>query len=317
MADFHFIRLLTKPSAEICYRFYDAASQSPPVLLVFLNGLGLPQAAWAPTITKLQSMRGEKNMPFVLTYDRFGQGQTLDRDPQDAMAPDQSHGHDSISAVRDLRQLLVQIVGDKMEILDTNSVTIVFVANSLGCALARLYAQEYPRTVAGLLLLDSVLANSDFVSMYPDPDDEAFRYNDIPEGITPDSLRAARARIRAMFHPDVANKEGLSRRNLAKLLPASDSPSLEAPDTRGPFVTVIGHDFEAFAEESEKMGHPKLLTRTYVNPYWNAYNEGLTKITDPERSKGPLQSPHSGHFVQKDNPVFVAKELDELLSRIM
>ncbi|KAK9366910.1 Alpha/Beta hydrolase protein [Lipomyces kononenkoae] len=318
MAEFQLIRLATKPTAQICYSFHPPVSAAKPVLLVFLNGLGLPQVSWVATIAQLKELRQKTGIPAILTYDRFGQGQTTDRDPQDEGAADAMHGHDCLSAVRDLRQLVAQIIGDKMGLADgADNVALVLVGNSIGCALARLYCQEYPGTVAGLLLLDSVLANSDFVSVFPDPDAEDFDPATLPPGVPPQALRATREGTRRIFHPDVGNKEGLSRKSLRTLLPASDGPVLQGPGGRGPFVTVVGHDFEAFAEELAKMGPPKPLTMMYTNPYWQRYNEGLAKITEPERSKGPLHAPNAGHFIQKDNPAFVAKELDELLSKIL
>lgn len=316
MSEFQFIRLTTKPTAQISYSFQPSVSPSKPALVVFLNGLGLPQMSWAPAISQLNELRRE-NRPAILTYDRFGQGQTTDRDPGDEGAADPMHGHDCLAVVRDLRQLVAQIVLEKLDTPKTDDVPLVLVANSIGCALARLYAQEYPGTVAGLLILDSVLANSDFVSVFPDPDADDFDPASLPPGIPPQALRATREGTRRVFHPDVGSKEGLSRKNLRTLLPASDGPRLLGPGGSGPFVTVVGHDFEAFADESAKMGPPKPLTMKYVNPYWHAYNEGLVKITEPGKSKGPLQAPNAGHFVQKDNPAFVADELNDLLSNIL
>ncbi|KAF5014211.1 hypothetical protein F66182_14881 [Fusarium sp. NRRL 66182] len=272
---------------------------------------------WLQTIARLKTLRNNANIPAILTYDRFGQGQTTDRDPKDEGAADPAHGHDCLEVVHDLHQLISQIIVEKMGVSDSTNVTLVLVANSIGCALARLFAQEYPGTVAGLLLLDSVLANSDFVSIFPDPDATEFDATSLPAGVTADALRESRESVRRIFHPDVGSKEGLSRKNLASLLPASDGPVLQGPDGHGPYVTVVGHDFEAFAEESIKMGHAKSLTTTYSNPYWHQYNEGLARITEAARSKGPVQAPGSGHFVQKDNPAFVAQELDEILSKVL
>lgn len=317
MADFQFIRLATKPTAQISYNFQPSVSTAKPALLVFLNGLGLPQVTWLQTISQLKALRDNANMPAILTYDRFGQGQTTDRDPKDEGAADPTHGHDCLEVVHDLHQLISQIIVEKMGVSDSNNVTLILVANSIGCALARLYAQEYPGTVAGLLLLDSVLANSDFVSIFPDPDAQGYDAASPPTGVTTEALRESREGVRRIFHPDVGSKEGLSRKNLAQLLPASDAPVLQGPDGHGPYVTVVGHDFEAFAEESAKMGRLKLLTTTYANPHWHQYNEGLAKITEVARSKGPVQAPGSGHFVQKDNPAFVAQELDEILSKVL
>ncbi|RAL07158.1 alpha/beta fold hydrolase [Aspergillus homomorphus CBS 101889] len=316
MADVEFLALTTKPSARLAYTFQAPEATTKPVLVVFLNGLGLPQAFWQPVIAQLKTLRQGGSLPAFLTYDRFGQGQTTDRDPQDAGAEDPTHGHDCLASVQDLRQLLVQITTEKLGVSDVDSVSLILVGNSIGCALARLYAQEYPCTVAALLLLDSVLANSDFVSVFPDPDAPDFD----PASIQPipvEAIRAVRAGARRIFHPDVGSKEGLSRRNLRELLPASDGPQLKGPDGHGPYVTVVGHDFDTFAEESAKMGPPKGVTNRFVNPYWQRYNEGLAKITEPDYSKGPIIAPNAGHFVQKDNPEFVVQELNELLEKVL
>jgi hypothetical protein len=41
-------------------------------------------------------------------------------------------------------------------------------------------------------------------------------------------------------------------------------------------MSVIGHEFETFKVEFEKMGGaPPRLTEVYMNPYWHRFNEGL------------------------------------------
>jgi len=54
----------------------------------------------------------------------------------------------------------------------------------------------------------------------------------------------------------------------------------------------------------------------YTNPYWHHYNKGLAKLTDQERSKGPIQAPGCGYFVQRDNPAFVVAEIVDLFDRL-
>lgn len=318
MAEVKFVALPTKPSAKLSYTFEAPSATTNPVLVVFLNGIGLPQAPWQSVISHLKDLRHSQGriLPAFLTYDRFGQGQTTDRDPDDASAEDPSHGHDCLAAVEDLRQLLVWIIQENLGVSDVNSVNLVLVANSIGCALARLYSQKYPKTVAALLLLDSVLANSDFVSIFPDPDAPDFDPAQL-QGLPAEIIRAVRAGARRVFHPDVGNKEGLSRRNLAELLPDSDGPLLKGPSGHGPFVTVVGHDFDTFAEESTQMGVPKPVTNTFINPFWHRYNEALVNITEAEYRKGPILAPNGSHFVQRDNPSFVAQELDELLEKVL
>jgi pimeloyl-ACP methyl ester carboxylesterase len=63
------------------------------------------------------------------------------------------------------------------------------------------------------------------------------------------------------------------------------------------------------------MGTPIAITQNYINPYWHQYNEGLVKITSPDRSKGPVQAENCGHFIQRDDPPFVIREVVELLHK--
>ncbi|PWY62216.1 alpha/beta-hydrolase [Aspergillus eucalypticola CBS 122712] len=316
MSSYEFLSLATKPSAKLCYSFQAAVGTDKPALIVFINGLGLPQTSWEGAIARLQAQPPAHGLPALLTYDRYGQGQTTDRDPDDAKAENPMHGHDTLAVVRDLRQLITQVASEKLGVSDLSRLPLVLVSNSIGGALVRLYAQEYPGTVAGLLFLDSVLANSDFISIYPDPDAPGFDETSLPDGVSVEAIRDARAYMQRVFHPSNGSGEGLSRRNLAELLPKSDGPRLQGPDGRGPWVTVIGHEFETFKVEFEKMGGaPPRLTEVYMNPYWHRFNEGLAKLTDSERSKGPFQAPGAGHFVQRDNPDLVANELREMLDK--
>ncbi|GLA12447.1 Alpha/Beta hydrolase protein [Aspergillus welwitschiae] len=317
------ITLPTKPTAQLSYTFHPPSTQSSnnKILLVFLNGLAAPQTSWGPVIHHLQSTHPH-NLPAILTYDRYGQGQTPSRDPADQNAPDPSHGHDILSALDDLHQLIQQIA--KLHLHTSTSApdrNLILVGNSLGCALARLYAQTYPGTVSALLLLDSILANSDFVSVFPDPTAPDFIPPQEEDGISAQDLIVARAIAGKVFHPSVGSKEGLSRRNLAELLPESDGPRLVGPDDeRGPWVTVIGHNGKAFAEESVRMTGGKVSGRVfevYVTPFWEKYHQGLLGITDEGRGRGPLVAEGAGHVVQLGNPAFVAEELGRLLDRVM
>ncbi|KAJ4323912.1 hypothetical protein N0V84_004136 [Fusarium piperis] len=312
-ATYDFIRLETKPTARLCYSFNPATtSTAEPTLVVFVNGLGLPQAGWALTIDKLREYTPQ-NLPAILTYDRFGQGQSVDRDPADAGAADPSHAHDCMSAVRDMRQLIIQIAKDKMNGKEADSLRIVFVGNSIGCSIIRLYAHEYPGTVSGILFLDSTLTDTDFVSIFPDPDAESFDPA-LPSGVTAEGLRIAREKMRQRFHPDIGSQEGLSRRNLFQLLPHANSPPLCSSGENAPCINVLGHDFEFFAERTGMdLGIPVAVVQAYMNTYWHLYNQGLAKLTIPERSKGPFQVPGAGHFIQADNPAYVAERLHEML----
>ncbi len=317
-----FLSLASKPSARLsCHYIPSVVSTS--ILIIFLNGLGLPMSSWTQTISILRTNRVKASM---LAYDRFGQGQTTDRDPNDLDFPDPTHAHDMISAVHDLDELIHETKTFHSS-LGSNP-RLVLVGNSIGCALARLYTRHHPGTVGGVLLLDSTITNSNFVDIFPDPDAPGFEDGALPSGITKEGLRSIRKKMGAAFHPDVGSAEGLSRRNLGELLPSADSPKLvgwspdpaEGEAARGPYVTVVGHGWEAFAEEGlERMGAPKAVNNKYMNPYWWEYNEGLCKITDEDRSRGPIEATDAGHFVQRDRPDLVAEEvlrLVELVGRL-
>lgn len=64
------------------------------------------------------------------------------------------------------------------------------------------------------------------------------------------------------------------------------------------------------------METPTSLSMQYTNPIWHKYNAGLAKITDPERSRGPIFAKGCGHFIQRDDPDFVVEELFSLLGKI-
>ena len=248
------------PAARLHYTYYPASKPRnnhcnpfSQTLIVFLNGLMLPRSSWNPTIQNFLEKRlaGQLPYPALLSYDRYGQGDS-DRDPSDPDPPP-SHGHDAISAVKALKQLTIQIWRDHLDSRrPTHYPCLIFVCNSIGCALARLFAQCYPGTVSGLLFLDSVMANSDSQSMWPDPDAPDFLPANLPDGISPDDVRRTRRAYRDMFHPSVPNNEGLSRKNLPELLPYANAPKLEGYLGRGPYLTVVGHDWDTFAEQSRK-----------------------------------------------------------------
>ncbi|KAK5631221.1 hypothetical protein RRF57_006935 [Xylaria bambusicola] len=314
---FDSIRLSTKPTACLECSQVQSVGQSgcSGILVVFLNGLIAPQSFWLPVMALMlrrlkmadSSSPGATHRPQMLAYDRYGQGRTIDRDPSDSgEGKEEGYGHDTLDVVRDLRQLISQITRNP----DDRPKRIMFVANSIGCAVARLYAQQYPETVAGMLLLDSIMANSDFVSIFPDPTGLGFDPGSLPQDVTPEMLSETRRKFREVFHPSVKNSESLDRRNLAILLPDADKPSLDhGLAGKSPFVAVVGHDPEWFARESLQgsMETPIAISMNYTNPTWHRYNESLTRLTSPDKSSGPIIAKNCGHFIQRDDPGLVAE----------
>ena len=218
------------------------------------------------------------SFPSMLAYDRYGQGLSEDRDPLDE-AGEKGYGHDVMDVVRDLHQLISQIATQELGKVGVE-LRLVLVANSIGCAIARLYAWRYPGTVAGLLLLDSMVANSD-LDFWPNPDEEGFKAELLPEDVTVEVLREHRAKFAAIFRPEVVNREGLDRRRLPKLLPRSDEPKLMGPDGKRPFVTVVGHDFERFADEGLQVSGVSSSEENLWLKIFTVAN-GYTEVASPE-----------------------------------
>lgn len=315
---YDFIRLKTKPTSQLCFNLIlPTPPHSSSILIVFVNGLGMPQLGWEQAIRKFQDL-DHGFTPAILTYDRFGQGKTEDRDPADEHAEDPSHAHDCMAVVADLHQLVTQILTEKMGVATTQQLPLLMVGNSIGCSIIRLYASTYPGTLAGAVFLDSTLTDTDFVSIFPDPDAEDFDSIKLPNEVNPENLREARRKMGSIFHPSIGSKEGLSRRNLITLLPRSDAPCLVGYGDEPMFVDVIGHDFRTFAESSYRdLKIPVEVIDSYMNPYWHRYNEGLAKLTVQERARGPVQAPKAGHFIQADNPSFVATRIEDMLVSIL
>ncbi|CAG7558211.1 unnamed protein product [Fusarium equiseti] len=318
LPQYEFMRLDTKPSAQLSYSFTapTISGATNPSLIVFFNGMIAPQTSWVPTITKLKKL-SPQGLPAILTFDRFGQGQTTDRDPNDEGAADPTHAHDAMDVIHDAHQLIVQVLKEKTGVENADTARLLLIGNSIGCAFSRLYAAKYPGTVSGIMFLDIVLTDTDFVSVFPDPDAERFNADILPLGVSPDDLRTAREETRKRFHPSIGSKEGLTRKNLTQLLPKADLPALPKVDGKDPYVTVLGHDFEFFAERTGiDYNTPPEVVNAYLNPYWHYYNEGLALLTMAEKSDGPTQVPGAGHFIQVNNPDFVAQKAHEMLEKM-
>ncbi|KAL8988923.1 MAG: hypothetical protein Q9169_008478, partial [Polycauliona sp. 2 TL-2023] len=242
------IALKTKPTAKIHYTFAagNKTDNRPRRLVVFLNGLMTDKSTWLPVMAGIIRNRRGHGFPSLLAYDRYGQGLTEDRDLQDR-SHEAGRGHNVADAVHDLYQLVTQVWTAKIG--QGAEPRIVVVANSIGCAIARLFAEYYPGFVEALLLLDPMIANSQF-DWWPDPDSKDFDPTELPADVTIEILREQRTKFAKFFAPDVINKEGLDRRDLAELLPYSERPVLAPSHGHSPILTVVEHDPQRFAVES-------------------------------------------------------------------
>ncbi|KAG9528360.1 alpha/beta-hydrolase, partial [Aureobasidium melanogenum] len=241
--------------------------------------------------------------PHLLAYDRYGQGFS-DKDPQG--------DHDVQDTAHDLHTLLVESCDKELK-SNLAEQQVIFVCNSIGCAVARLFAKRYPATVSGFIFLDSIMAHVDLVALWPDVDAPEFKKEDLPEGTTVDDMKRVKEEYRKRFDVSAPNPEGLDRKTLAGLLPEASEPKLQA----NPLLTVVGHDDETFAQENEKtFGVSPALINKYINPVWREYNKELATLTSSNKSKGPAVAKGCGHFIQRDDPEFVATEVCDMLQRL-
>jgi hypothetical protein len=59
---------------------------------------------------------------------------------------------------------------------------------------------------------------------------------------------------------------------------------------------------------------PKAVINAYMNPAWASYNTGLSGLAVAET--GVKIAVGCGHFIQKDDPHFVAVEINSLLDEL-
>ena len=260
-----FVALPSKPAAKIAYDFSKPkqSDESNPCLVVFINGLGLPAESWKSVVSAIEAQKPTRR-PQCLTYDRYGQGATKDRDPLDSRpGKDPGYGHDVSDAAQDLHELLKTVAPQ-----ESKSRQLILVASSIGAHIARLYIHRHPGSVSALLILDSNIGNRELTYLWPNPHAQNFDPTKVEaEDCTLEQYIEAYTKLTKMFNSDVKNPEGLDRRNVKDLLPDPASPKLTGPGGKGIWLTVVGHDPVAFEEEGLRiMNTPRSLTARFTNP---------------------------------------------------
>ncbi|KAF7876567.1 hypothetical protein EAF04_001656 [Stromatinia cepivora] len=321
-----FLTIPSKPHAPISHTFFPPASasflqessvQPHHTLIIFVNGLGLPSSSWESCISILRSR--VKNCPSLLTFDRYGQGLTTARDPLD---DGKGYGHDFMDAANDLHEIILVITRTKFGLqpddVEDGRLSVIFVAASIGVPISRLYIQSHPFICGALLTLDSNIPNVNYSDFLPDPSSPTF---DPSLVVAPDCTLAqyigARTRLINIFDLSVPNSESMDRRTGPTLVPHADRPKLIGTGGKGPWLTVVGHDPATFADVSlERMGTPRSMSMRFTNPYWAKYNAGLVSVTDEGRCEGVKIASGCGHFIQMDDPGFVAGEIEIILDKL-
>lgn len=154
--------------------------------------------------------------------------------------------------------------------------------------------------MAGVLFLDSYIANTDFISLFPPA-----------SAAEPKVVTRTREIMARYFHPGVGNLEGLSRSNARDLLPSASEPRFLGD----PELVVMSHDPEYNADDMVlRLGIDKDCYLRYVQSAWDEYNDGLVQLSS-SNGRG-VRAKKSGHFIQRDRPDLVIQEIQAILSDI-
>lgn len=300
------------------------------VWLFFVNGLGLSQVAWQPTLKLLQadsylsSFLGTSIV--ASTFDRYGQG--LSQPPDNR----QPQSHDCHEAAQEIQYMINRLRLKHLSDLAHGELSIVIISHSIGVPLTRLafdtsrgYVPDPAPPVRGYIFLDSNMANVDLAELLPSLDVDP---TNLPVDTSLEDLLKARMFYKKLFSLDAPNAENLSRVSMGPAVPAADAPVLPAWQyTRNakhaedlvtnvkPLLRIVEHDPEAFAEESLKIC-TKGLTMEYVNPAWHEYNLGLSRLDGEGAGSKITVANGAGHFVQRDNPKCVANQIINIVATI-
>ncbi|KIJ37425.1 hypothetical protein M422DRAFT_69358 [Sphaerobolus stellatus SS14] len=263
--------------------------QTPLTLVVFVNGLRTLAADWDGIATELHS----NHSLYLLTFDRWNSGESDE-------LPSTRSTNDMTTAAEDLSLLLAGVASEHK--IDLNETRLILVGSSIGCCIARIFVTSFHKpalgSIHGIILLDSYISNTDFVSLFPPP-----------KAGEPSELKKTREIITKLFHPSVPNPEGLDRSNAPTLLPYADKPKLPG----SPDLIVVAHDPEYNVEEMvEKLGIDKDYYLEYVQSAWDEYNKGLEMLSNSSRF---LIAENSAHFIYKDRPDLVVHEIDKITRR--
>lgn len=288
------LRLRTKPTSKLAYSFIPAYDHPESItrpggkpdgspLLIFLSGIDNPKSIWQKTLDRLfeSACAIGVELPPMLFYDRFGVGRS-DPEPNDVgKKPDEFH--DCTDAVRDLHQIIVQVMELKFgwsrhvdQDLEQDLPRIVFCAHSLGVCVARMFAEKYPGVVQGILMLDSALAVTRAENLVPNPDDPvqwASRLNEktawgrrgFPgeDVLSKAVIRDARKTMTKSPISGYAmtTKEQIRWDHMPTQLPRADEPKLRGPTGHLPLITVMSNDQEVLAAQYGRVGLDLLRMR--------------------------------------------------------
>lgn len=249
------IRLKAKSSVPVHYTFtpgFGASEDGRQLLIVCLNGLCDPMKVWNGTLKHLAQFRQSKNCPSILTYDRFGCGKT-GPDPSDA-GKGPTEWHDLGDVAKELHELLLQVYETELGISSREKVWPIFVAHSIGTAVAQLYGAKFPGEVVGYLLLDATLTDSDGTSLMPDPDAPGFDATALPRGVTPAMLRDSRMKQHSSpFNRNMPNTERLRWNNIQEYIPVIGAPKFTGPAKGTPLITLMMHDDQVYAKQLKQV----------------------------------------------------------------
>jgi pimeloyl-ACP methyl ester carboxylesterase len=246
--------------------FTDAGVGSPAVVLEAGGGCG--SASWGEVPI------GVARFTRVVSYDRAGLG-----------------GSEPAPARRTYRDL----VADLRTLLAAVGVPppCVLVGHSLGGLIARLYAHEHPRDVAGLVLVDAV---------HPDQDRRAAALLPPPSPGDSPRLVSMRRLLTGGYEADRRwNPEGLdvagSGAQLRTIGPLGDRP----------LVVLTARDHGP---------PPPDLPADFLAAYDSMFHELQCDLAGQSSRSMHLVADRSGHFIQRDEPGLVVEAIRQVVDAL-
>lgn len=255
-------------------------------LVVFVNGLRSSMKDWEGITAELVYRHPHV---YTLAYDRWGVGGS---DP----IPPSRHGRNDLSTAAEDLGLVLKSISKRYTKLSPGKTRLVLVGSSIGCSIIRYFLGRYSGgipNVDAVVMLDSYLANSDFISLFPAKRDDE-----------PEALTRTRDIVMKIFGLEVKNNEGFDRTTAASFLPSAGLPPLP----HNPYLVVVIHDSEYMVNEMvESMGIDKkwylLCVDNAVVKYHQDMLEGLSA-----RGKWVVAE-KAGHFIHADRVDLVIDEI--------